>query len=119
VLFVGDAAEVAVQDFSFLGRYQHENICRKAAGVGEDTVYPQNCLQVAVLDTTTNRVARRLGAQHPVTGTRYAAAELTPPAQRWRRGAGKGRLDFLCASPDTIDTAQGCGVDTLAPPAAT
>lgn len=32
---------------------------------------------------------RCLSAQHPVTGTRYAAAELTPRAKRGRRGGRK------------------------------
>jgi hypothetical protein len=31
--------------------------------------------------------SRRLGAQHPVTGMRYAAVELTPWAKQGRRGA--------------------------------
>jgi hypothetical protein len=41
---------------------------------------------------------RRLGAQHPVTGMRYVAAELVPRAKRARRGAGKGRLFYLSAT---------------------
>jgi hypothetical protein len=51
--------------------------------IGGNVAELKRCVRSAQVD-------RRLGAQYVVTGTRYAAAELTPQVKRGRRGTKRG-----------------------------